>query len=395
MTAVANLLSGEPVAAAGSTTTGSWAPAGRMAAAVRWYYAESGPVLLADGRVLVAGGADGNENTVGVTALYDPATNAWTAGQPQLTARKHATVTRLLDGRVLFAGGVSGPAQYSTPGLATTELYDPTTGQWAAGPPMSQARAYHNAVLLADGRVLVAGGISRTSGGTAGSLSSAELFDPVANTWTATGAMTDPRSLATITTLADGRVLVVGGTIDTAYGSSTELAFCELYDPRAGTWSPTGSSAVTRAVHQTVPLPDGGALAFGGWADAGIGSRLSLYSQRLVERFDPVTGQWARETLMPFGRSTFRAVTLTDGKILLIGGNDTPLSDGGYQNATVYDPLTRIFTPTPGMIVGRWALGAVALADGRVLAVGGTVRADESMVDYADELTPTAEVFTP
>jgi hypothetical protein len=392
---MANLLSGEPIAAAASTTTGSWTPAGQLATAVRWYYEDSGPVLLADGRVLVVGGSDGNENTPGLTALYNPATNAWAAGPPQLTARKHATVTRLPDGRVLVAGGVNGPVQYATPGLATTELYDPSTGRWTAGPPMSQARFFHNAVLLADGRVLVAGGLSRTTVNTAAGLSSAELFDPATNTWAATGAMTDRRSLATLTRLADGRILVVGGTFDTGYGYATQLAFSELYDPRAGTWSPTGSSAVTRATHQTVALPDGGALAFGGWYDGPVGARQTLYSQRLVERFDPVTGDWAQEALLPVGRATFRAVTLTSGKILLIGGCDTPLIDGGYQNATVYDPPTRSFTSTPGLVVGRWGPGAVGLADGRVLAVGGTVRADESLVDYADELTPTAEVFTP
>lgn len=392
---MANLLSGEPVAAADATTTGSWAPAGRLPTELRWYHADSGPVLLKDGQVLVAGGSDGNENTPGVTALFDAATNAWTPGPPQLTARKEATVTRLDDGRVLVAGGVSGPAQYGTAGLATTELYEPRTGVWTAGPPMAQARFNHNAVRLGNGKVLVAGGVSRTSVSTSGTLDTAELFDSVTNTWTSTGSMTDRRSLATITRLADGRALIVGGVVDTGYGASVELALCELYDPRTGRWSPSGSSATTRATHQTVALPEGGALAFGGWRAAAIGARQSLYSQRLVERFDPTTLEWTPHATMPFGRATFRAVTLVSGKILLIGGVDTPLNDAGYQNATVYDPQARTFTATPGLAVGRWGLGAVALADGRVLAVGGTVRADEALVDYADELTPTAEVFTP
>ncbi|WP_395845218.1 Kelch repeat-containing protein [Cystobacter fuscus] len=103
---------------------------------------------------------------------------------------------------------------------------------------MGSVRTEHAATLLADGRVLVVGGT-----GPSGELVTAEVYDPATHTWSATGSLAVLRRHHTATLLNDGRVLVVGGT-----GSSGNVALAELYDPATGTWSPGG-------VRELVPLP--------------------------------------------------------------------------------------------------------------------------------------------
>ena len=117
---------------------------------------------------------------------------------------------------------------------ATAELYDPATGTWTATGDMTAARSYHTATLLPDGKVLVAGG-QGWSGSDYPLLDSAEIYDPVAGTWAATGKMAHPRLSFTTTLLANGKVLATGGF--------AAPAPAELFDPASGTWAATGSRA--------------------------------------------------------------------------------------------------------------------------------------------------------
>jgi hypothetical protein len=87
-------------------------------------------------------------------------------------------------------------------------------GKFSATGSMSVIRTSFTATLLADGRVLVAGGSGDTS---------AELYDPTTGTFSKTGPMTARTDSQTAVLLADGRVLLVGGT--EAYKSA------ELYWP--------------------------------------------------------------------------------------------------------------------------------------------------------------------
>ncbi len=101
---------------------------------------------------------------------------------------------------------------------------------------MSIGRGGAAAAALADGRVLVAGGQIGGSSFTA----SAELYDPVAQSWTATGAMATPRVYAAAAPLPDGRVLVVGG-----YDGATALATAEIYNPLTGTFTAVAGTMST------------------------------------------------------------------------------------------------------------------------------------------------------
>src|SRR5262249_6464354 len=143
--------------------------------------------------------------------------------------------------------------------LASVELYDPAAGTWSPGPVLATARSGHSATVLADGRVLVAGGV----GARGAALKAAELFDPARGQWSATGSMVDARVGHQAVRLADGRVLVTGGELRTG-GATRALAYCELFDPATGSWTPTGSLGTARKGHQATLLPDGRVLVTGG-----------------------------------------------------------------------------------------------------------------------------------
>lgn len=132
--------------------------------------------LLRDGRVLVAGGS-GSDGPLASAELCDPGSRTWTATGSMTEGRYNHSATLLPDGRVLVAGG--GTSSSIHPGLdalASAELYDPSSGSWTLTAGMIEARYGHTAMLLRDGKVLVAGGDG--GGDRLEPLASAELYDP-------------------------------------------------------------------------------------------------------------------------------------------------------------------------------------------------------------------------
>lgn len=387
------ILTGQSAGSPPVSAEGTWAPVGDAPVPAQYPGTGEGPVLLADGRVLLAGGGDPHSGSLGGAAVLDLATGTWTATAPLTETRRLHTMTRLANGRILAAAGAAGAFRYPVPGLTSAELYDPVRGTWTPTGSLGEARSGHSATLLADGRVLVAGGDAIRSPQTGGTLRSAELYDPKTGTWTATGSMTDARWAHEAVLLGDGRVLVVGGE---ASGVTSCLAFCEVYDPATGAWTPTGSLATPRSVHQATRLADGSVLVTGGLNQGMVnGWVLDTHSHRTTERYDPGTGTWSPAEPMPAPRSFHRAVALASGKVLVFGGTDSATLDIGYRNATLYDPLARRWTPAGGLGTGRWGFGATPLADGRILAVGGVTRSNHAKPALPQILTATAEVFTP
>ena len=211
---------------------------------------------LPDGRVLVVGGLDLHFAPVSWTEVYDPQTGAWGPGGDMSVPRWAHTATTLADGSVLVAGGTSTNNQDTgdpNAPLQSAELYDPAAGTWTPAANMTAARVGHQAVLLPDGHLLVAGG-----GGVNGCLASAELYDPVANRWAATGSMTVPHAAYSLTLLPNGKVLAAAG------GCSSVSNIAEIYDPASGTWSRVANLQHVRESQSATLLQDGKVLVAGG-----------------------------------------------------------------------------------------------------------------------------------
>ncbi len=136
---------------------------------------------LADGRLLLTGGESEDPPSgpsreafvpwLDVAEVFDPVSDTWRTTQPMSSDRCAHTLTTLLDGRVLAAGGWHDVREFRV--HSHTEIYDPASGTWSPSGSMHACRAQHGAVRLQDGRVLVVGGEDER-----GILASAEVYDP-------------------------------------------------------------------------------------------------------------------------------------------------------------------------------------------------------------------------
>ena len=232
-------------------TTGTFRSAGNMITA----RGDHDGILLDNGTVLFVGGWGGSSSSVPPAEIYDPTTDTFTPTGPYMGGGACdfcAPSVLLSNGSVLFTG--QSPAQ----------LYDPRGGVFIAT-GFSSSDGESAATLLMNGKVLFAGGEGD------GRLSAAELFDPRLGTFASTGSMASPRVWHTLTLLPDGTVLTAGGETDRNGSFAGSVASAEVYDPTSGAFSRTGSMTAARETHTATLLDDGRVLLAGGVSYGGIG----------------------------------------------------------------------------------------------------------------------------
>jgi hypothetical protein len=303
--------------------------------------------LLPDGEVLVAGGYNSSA-----------ATGTWTATSSMSTERYLHTATLTPHGRILVVGGQG--IYPSDPPLSSAELYQPAIGTWTSTGSMSAPRFGHAATVLSIRKVLITGGHGDFSG--AGSLSSAELYSFATDTWSVTGSMAKARSFHTATLLANGKVLAAGGYDSSSSG--TAFSSAELYDPVTETWTATDSMAAGRFRHTAILLENGKIFVAGGY-NGFSGTVLSS-----AELYDPDTGRWTATGAMAAARSEHTATLLPNGKVLIAGGNDKS-SGARLSSVELYDPAAGTWTATGSMTIARGSHTATLLTNGKVLVAGG------------------------
>lgn len=318
--------------------------------------------LLPNGKVLVVGGLMSGITMLASAEIYDPATGIFTATGNMASARYGHTATLLPNGKVLIAGGYYTSAPLSSTPLSSAEIYDPLTGSFTATGSMTTVRINHIATLLSSGSVLVAGGGG--TGSNQGHFASAEIYDPATGIFSLTGSMTTPRedNMFSGTLLPNGKILVVGG-VDAA---NRILASAEIYDPATGTFSATGNVMTARYGNTVSLLPNGKVLISGG-SDNGNNTLAS------AEIFDPATGTFSATGSMRTARYLSIATRLPNGNVLITGGT------GGIASAEIYDSATGIFTATGSMASARAQHTATLLPNGKVLATGGSANSSAEL----------------
>ena len=208
-------------------STGQWKVVGEMTIARSFFTTD----LLPTGKAIAVGGRvhTGPDyfdyHAIAWADLYDPATRKWSATGTMSISREDHSTSLLSNGQVLMMGGTT--VDFNGITVASAELYDSTTGAWTTTGSMLQGRERFTATLLQNGQVLVAGG-DYYDGINGGFLSECELYDPGLGTWSATGSMATPRNGARAVLLPDGRVLIAGGETDFNY---IPTASAELYSP--------------------------------------------------------------------------------------------------------------------------------------------------------------------
>jgi N-acetylneuraminic acid mutarotase len=335
--------------------------------------------LLPNGKVLVVGGTVQSgffPTTLGTAELFDPVAGTWTPTGSLNVPRSGHTATLLANGKVLVAGGsIYDINTFTSTNMPSAEIYDPASGVWSQVNSMSSPRSGHTSTLLRNGKVLVAGGYSSNS------LDSAELFDPTTGAWSAAGTIPGPRGSHSAVLLPNGKVLVAGG----AYGDS--IATAALYDPVANSWSAANPMAYKRQSFTMNLLPNGKVMVSGGWF------QLTVYTNS--EIFDPATGQWTATASMNVKRYGATSTVLANGRVLVVAGAD----ESGFDTVTVgstevYDSTANSFSSTAPMLSPRNGHSATLLATGKVLIAGGYVNAGNNPTNGAELFDPATGNYT-
>ena len=253
---------------------------------------------LLNGMVLLAGGQTANAITRSAE-LFDFTTGSFSYAKDaedniseMVVPRDAHTATRLVDGRVLIAGGMDGMGITNT-----AEIYDSRSGKFTLLPvTMNAARAFHTATLLGDGKVLFVGGYNGEY------LKSAEVFNPVTNTFEPVSDMAEARSNHTATLLSDGMVLVAGGrNLETDVNELGGLDTAEIYDTSLGQFSETGNTMSSpRSYHTAVNFMDdrdginNRVIISGGFGPVGSDEDMELRALNTSDIYTPGTRMFTK-----------------------------------------------------------------------------------------------------
>ena len=285
---------------------------------------------LNDGRVLFTGGVDGTAAVTTSCEIYDPATNTFALVAPLNGPRAGHAAATLPDGRVMVVGGTTNFTDITTAAtgsLNTVEIYNPVTNTWAAGPAIGGRRLVPSLTRLSTGRMLVAGGIEITVlfGIPIGATSTikAQLYNPATNTWSNAANMPSGRAYHqdSQVTLADGRVLLSGGVLVPdliSAANSASIANADVYNPATNTWVATTMSRA-RTGHSATRLASGQVIVCGG-AEGLLSAAIAIDA---VARFDAATNSWVDLSPLTQPRAGHSAALLPDGHLLILGGGTT------------------------------------------------------------------------
>jgi Kelch motif protein/galactose oxidase-like protein len=308
--------------------------------------------LLADGKVLIAGGMRRNQEFYQSAELYDPTTGKFQPTGQMSMARVGQVAILLRSGKVLIAGGWAGPECTNS-----AELYDPLTGKFTAIAKMTTRRGQPSATLLSSGDILIAGGADHDA---PGGIASAEVFHTATLAFEPVGWMHYARISHTATLLSDGRVLIAGG-----HGEGV-TASAELYDSKTRRFSETAKMLTARYKHTAGLLPNGRVLIAGGSDDRDWKGTMSS-----AEIYDPLTGRFAATSPMNDRRFKLpgEAARLPSGQLLIAGGS---------KQVEIYDPETGKFLLASGQMNEAWHfMSETRLKDGMILLTGGYPNDDQ------------------
>lgn len=337
---------------------------------------------LDDGTVLLAGGApvilpNSSEaaifsDTTGSSGaeIYDHSIQSFEVVANMKHARSRHQATRLNDGRVLITGGTNG-----LQALASAEVYDPATRTFQLVAEMSHGRVGHTQTLLADGRVWVVGGSTFGSNQAviaANAQNTTELFDPTTNTFVAGPSIGFNRSFHTATQVADGRVILAGG-FSSSGGNNFVLNSVMSYTPDAGIGKVLNLAnlPVPRVGHNTLLLANGKMMVVGGMK--GIFADALAEDESIV--FDPIqnatglSGAMGTKTAFPLVGQLEGGDVLMAGGVQGVGTFEAPLHINNLLDKTPSGG--GLWQSTGNFAIGRYGSSSAMLPDGRFAVFNG------------------------
>ena len=270
------------------------------------------------------------------SVLFAQNYGGWIITDSMLTGREDHAAIQLNDGNILVSGGYT---LTDGNGSNQVEIFDISKQKWNTAAPMKKGRAIHNLIKLNDGSILAVGGFSEVT---------CEILNKNYSAWSFTDSLKKRRyNGQSVTLMQDGNVLLAGGYYflrttnrDTAWKE------CELYNYLKKEWTVVKDLNIGRYDHTATLLKDGKILVTGG--------TLHQNGVQLInscEIYDPKTNEWTFAEPMNYPRARHSATLLSDGKVLVIGGQQ--------KISELYDP-----------VINKWTtVGSVNLASGHNTAI--------------------------
>jgi hypothetical protein len=236
---------------------------------------------LGDGRVIAVDWLGSAERPT--SEIYDPARGTW---EPGLAFPERVDITALL----ALAGGsflaIGDDFSGSDPGHIAL-MFD--GGLEAATRVQSPQGSRYTLLALPDGDALAVGGMDSDLGGDGGTIGWIQRFSVASARWETVATLATPRLASQAVVLGDGRVLIAGGSTGDDFEPATEvLATSEIFDPATDTVEAGPLLLEPRRAGYAVALPDGTVLLVGGDAQLDPGETPFCPTPlKTVERFWP------------------------------------------------------------------------------------------------------------
>jgi hypothetical protein len=298
-----------------------------------------------------------------------PKTPTWDTFGELAHPRSYATALALADGEILVVGGLDRDDPNVT--NAESELVNVKTGAVTVLKQQLVGRL-HQTMTQSPDRVVVAGGVvfEKTHWDP---VNTVDVYLPLERKWIPASPLIDARSDHAAVALATGMVMVIGGNQGPRLLQSTEI-----YDLKNDRWFRASPLPAPRTAHSAFTLSDGRVLVAGGVVADGAATDTTYI-------YNPAADQWFEGPRMTLARVQHAAVQLANGDILFIGG------DGAASGASErYDVKLEKFVLSGTLTDPRLAARAAQLPDGRVVLVGG-------MPPRNEEFAPlrSAEIWDP
>jgi hypothetical protein len=300
-----------------------------------------GAAQLPDGRIIVIGGYGGlSTGQIGIvdTNIFDPATNTWTRVANMHLPRWYPTLTELSDGRYL---AISGNSTNATTWADTPEVYDPTTNTWTLLSNISTSQVHEEeypfSYLIPNGNVLNIGPSEDVT----------HELNVDNQTWTPVGGSSGVVNGSSVQYLP-GKILYSGGasSIDNTEPAQATTAVLDT-NAATPTWRQTSPMLYPRIYHTLTMLANGHVLAVGG----GTNSDQEMITTGVLptEIWDPTSETWSAAAPIAAARNYHStAVLMPDGRVLVAGGgHPTGLNDAGQDSAQIYSPSYLSNGPRP------------------------------------------------
>lgn len=368
----------------------------------------SAAVGLPDGKVLVLGAFQQQTGEpLAQTLLFDPQTDRWANRAPIPEPRSDDAIVALPSGDVLVIGGQGSYVPGSNPAtLATTWLYHPATDSWSRTGSLGTARSRAQAAVLSDGRVLLVGGsvlrpqpVQLPNGGSDPyqSIGSAEIFDPRSGEWSPAGSLNVVRDSFPLLAIAHGQALVAGGCAPLEVGGAA-LSSAEVFDPVQDSWALNVPMPGARCAASAVQLADGRALVIGG----GVGEMQANFAPVFSTlTFDFAAHTWARAGDVGVQNGDVLGVEgsggvalLADHRVLILGTQSQ--GQTSILGGQVFDPSSGAWTfitstsMTASGAYGQLAPAAIALPNGEAVVLTGL----QTFVFHPDSSPPATQLLS-